>query len=265
LDLLSASTLIGLVGLFAAGVIAGMINSVAGGGTLIMYPSLVAFGIPQVVANATNTAIVWPGTVGSAITYRPDLPRNRGLVLVLLLPSILGGLLGAVLLVGTTEETFARVVPFLILFATLLFGASDLFKRFGKNGNSNSDGREHVNWVGGVWGFLFQLFVATYGGYFGAGIGILMLASLSIMGLSNVHRMNAVKTVLGSAINGIALAFFIYKGLVLWPIAIFVAIGAIVGGVAGPRLARRVDQRILRGFIVFVGLCVSAWLFVKAQ
>lgn len=253
---------LGLVGLFLAGVFAGAVNSVAGGGSLITFPSLVAFGVPTVVANATNTAVVWPGTLSSAVAYRSELTHDRALLLTLLIPSLLGGVLGAVILVITPEELFAHIVPFLVLFATVLFAASDYFKRLGKNGQADMH-VERINWVNGLWGFFFQLFVATYGGYFGAGIGILMLASLSVMGLRDVHRMNALKTVLGTTINGVALALFIIKGLIVWDVAIMMAIGAIIGGYGGARLAKRVDQRILKAFIVVVGLVVSAWLFVK--
>ncbi|MBI4788384.1 MAG: sulfite exporter TauE/SafE family protein [Chloroflexi bacterium] len=254
-------TLFGLVVLFLAGVIAGAINSVAGGGSLISFPGLVAYGVPTVVANATNTGVVWPGTLSSAIAYRDDLTRERPLLLTLLVPSLIGGLLGAVILVSTPEETFAQIVPLLVLFATLLFATSDWFKRLSKT--NGDDHIEQVNWASGLWGFGFQLLVATYGGYFGAGMGFLMLASLSMMGLSNVHRMNALKTVLGATINGVALVFFVVKGLIVWPVAITMAIGAIIGGYGGARLAKRINQRALRAFIVFIGLCVSAWLFVK--
>lgn len=255
--------ILGLVGLFLAGVIAGAINSVAGGGSLISFPSLVAFGISPILANATNTAIVWPGTTSSAWAYRPDLPRKRELLLTLLIPSLLGGLLGAVVLVDTSEETFAHVVPFLILFATLLFAASDLFKRLARS-NGDPNGTEQINWASGIWGFSFQLFVAAYGGYFGAGIGILMLASLSMMGLRDIHRMNALKTLLSVGINGIALIYFIVRGLIVWPLAILMGMGAIIGGYAGARLAKRVNQGWIKVFVVITGLFVSAWLFVKA-
>ncbi len=258
-------TVLGFVGLFVAGVIAGAINSVAGGGSLISFPSLIAFGVPSIVANATNTAVVWPGTVSSALAYRQDLTRRRSLLFTLLIPSFLGGLLGAVILVVTPEETFARIVPLLVLFATILFGASDWITRWIGGISTSRQSGEQLNWLSGLWGFGFQLFVATYGGYFGAGIGILMLASLSLMGLRDVHRMNALKTVLASTINGIALVYFIVRGLVLWELAVMMGLGAIIGGYAGARLAKRVNQRALRVLIVLVGLVVSTWLFVKAM
>ncbi len=254
-------SLFGFVGLFVAGVVAGAINSVAGGGTLISYPALVAFGIPPVRANATNTAAVCPGAMSSAIAYRQDLPSDRSLLTTLLLPSLFGGLLGAWVLAITPDRLFARIVPFLVLFATVLFATRD---RFGRYLNAKRDGRGDVGKPGRIWGFCFQFFVASYGGYFGAGIGILMLASLGLMGLSNIHRMNALKTLLGSLINGTALVYFIIRKLVVWPVALLMTVGTVLGGYAGARLAKRVDQRRLQMFIVVIGLVVSAWLFYKA-
>lgn len=252
-------SLIGVIGVFIAGVFAGAVNSVAGGGSLISFPSLVAFGMPAILANATNTAAMWPGSLSSAAAYSRDTKPDRRLLLTLFLPSLIGGLLGAVVLVITPPELFDHVVPFLVLFATLLFASRDLFDRLIKRG----DGEEHVSILGRIWGFLFQLFVATYGGYFGAGIGILMLGSLSVMGLRDIHRMNGLKTILATLINVIAFVYFALRGLVVWPVAIVMALGAIVGGFAGARFAKRVDQRLLRGFVIAVGLAVSAWFYFK--
>ena len=250
----------GLAGLFLAGIVAGAINSVAGGGTLVSFPALIAFGVPSVMANATNTAAVCPGAMSSAVAYRHDLPRGHGLLLSLLVPSLVGGLIGAWVLAITPDRLFSRIVPFLVLFATLLFATRG---RFARSINRSAHGEEHVTTMGQAWGFCFQLFVAAYGGYFGAGIGILMLASLGVMGLRDIHRMNAVKTVLSSLINGTALVYFIYKKLVVWPLALLMAAGAVLGGYAGARFAKRVDQKQLQLFIVGVGLFVSAWLFYK--
>ena len=250
---------LGVIGVFLAGIFAGAINSVAGGGSLISFPALVAFGISPVQANATNTAAIWPGSLSSAIAYSRDIKPDRKLLFTLFLPSMVGGLLGAIVLVNTTDELFRRVVPFLVLFATLLFASRDLIDRLIKP----ADGDAEVSTLGRIWGFLFQLFVATYGGYFGAGIGILMLASLSVMGLRDIHKMNGLKTILGTLINVIAFIYFVARGLVFWPIAILMGIGTIAGGWVGARYARRVDQRILRGFVIVIGLGVSAWFFFK--
>jgi hypothetical protein len=249
-----------LAGLFLAAVVAGAINSVAGGGSLISFPSLVAFGQPAILANATNTAALWPGTLSSAVAYRRDTLFHRNLLLTLLLPSMVGGLLGAVVLVITPPELFDDVVPFLVLFATVLFALRDVIARWT---GASVHGEEHVTVLGRVWGFLFQLFVATYGGYFGAGIGILMLGSLSVMGLRDIHRMNGLKTVLGTLINVVAFVFFALNGLVVWRLAALMAVGAIAGGWIGARTARRVDQRWLHAFVIAVGVVVSVWLFVR--
>jgi len=255
------SGLFGLAGLFAAAFAAGALNAVAGGGSLISFPALVAFGTPSIPANATNTAAMWPGALSAAYAYRRDTAMYRDLLIVLLLPSLLGGLLGALVLVSTPPELFDRIVPFLVLFATALFALRDVINRWTKAG---VEGDERVGWAGKTWGFVFQLFVATYGGYFGAGIGILMLGSLSVMGLHDIHRMNGLKTVLGTLINVIAFVFFAAKGLVVWPLAALMAAGAVAGGWGSARTARKIDQRWLRAFVISVGLGVSLWLFVRA-
>ncbi len=251
--------LAGLTVLFGAAVIAGMINSVAGGGTLISFPSLLAFRVPAIQANATNTAALWPGTLSSAVAYGRDTELYRDLLLPLVVPSVLGGFLGAFALVVTPPELFDDIVPFLVLFATLLFAFRDHVNRLFNLG----EGEEGVTALGRTWGFFFQLVVATYGGYFGAGIGILMLGSLSIMGLRDIHRMNGLKTILATFINVIAFGFFALKGLVVWKLAILMAIGAIIGGYVGARTAKRVDPCYIRAFVIAVGLAVSVWLYFK--
>ena len=243
-----------------AGFLAGAINSVAGGGTLISFPSLVAFGEPQIVSNATNTAALWPGSLSSAIGYRRDTPLQAGLLATLLIPSFIGGILGAWILVSTPPGIFNIVVPFLVLFATLLFAFRDHITRKFRRNNSNE---EELSSGSRIWGFFFQLFVATYGGYFGAGIGILMLGSLSIMGLRDIHKMNAIKTSLAALINFTAFVLFAMKGLVAWDLALILCLGAVLGGYVGARSAKHVNPRILQAFVVAIGLIVSAWLLFK--
>jgi hypothetical protein len=254
--------LLGLIGLFVAGIIAGSINAVAGGGTLISFPSLVGLGQPEIVANATNTAALWPGSFSSAIGYRKDTTVDRGLLIGLLIPSFIGGALGAVILVITPAGLFKVIVPFLVLFATLILAARNTLTR--KIGERLAVAEDHKTKAGQIWGFFFQLFVATYGGYFGAGMGILMLGSLSIMGMRDIHKMNALKTPLQAVINMTAFVFFAIKGLVSWPSALVLCVGAITGGYGGARLAKRVDPKILNASVVVLGFVVSAWLFYKA-
>jgi uncharacterized membrane protein YfcA len=250
-----------LLGLFFAAMAAGAINSVAGGGTLISFPSLVAFGQPEILSNATNTAALWPGSVSGALGYRKDTRIQRGLFITLAIPSLAGGLLGAAILVFTSPELFRHVIPFLILFATLMLASQEIIARRLKRGSGNE---EDVSIAGRVWGVVFQLFVATYGGYFGAGIGILMLGSLSVMGLRDINKMNAIKTPLAAIINVTAFVFFAFRGLVVWYLAGLMMVGAIIGGYAGARLAKHVNPRLLHYGIVIVGLIVSGWFFLKS-
>jgi uncharacterized protein len=259
---MGSESLPGMLGLFVAAMAAGAVNSVAGGGSLISFPALVAFGQPALLANATNTAALWPGSLSSAVAYRRDTLLDHGLLWTLLLPSVVGGLLGAFVLVSTPPALFDRIVPFLVAFATLLFAFREPLTRWTRGALATAEG-EQVTSGGRVWGFFFQLFVATYGGYFGAGIGILMLGSLSVMGLRDIHRMNGLKTILGTLINVLAFGFFVAKGLVVWRLAVLMAVGAVLGGWVGARGAKRVDQRWLRVFVTAVGTVVSLWLFVK--
>ena len=249
---------IALAWVFLAGVIAGAINSVAGGGTLISFPSLVAVGEPEIISNATNTAALWPGSLSSAFGYLKDTPVQRGLLATLAVPSFIGGLLGAIILTITPAETFRYVVPFLVLFATLVLASREILpKRIG----GDLSGEDRVTTAGRIWGSLFQLFVATYGGYFGAGIGILMLGSFNLMGMRNIHKMNAIKTLLSALINVTAFVFLALRGYVVWSLAILMAGGAIAGGYSGARLAKKVNPRSVHICVVVIGLLVSFWFF----
>lgn len=237
---------------FIAASIAGAINSVAGGGTLVSFPTLVWLGIPSINANATNTLAMWPGSLGSMWGYRREMKGTDAHVWWLVLPSLAGGLLGAVLLYRTPTEVFDRLIPWLILFATCLFMAQEpLQRRF----NLKTDHAERSHWLS--WTMLFQFLVGLYGGYFGAGIGILMLAALSIMGHTDIHQMNGVKNVLAVCINGIAAMYFVFSGLVLWQEAIVMAIGAIAGGIAGAGLARRLGRTAVRHIVIAVGFVMA--------
>ena len=254
-------TTIGLTGLFLAGLAAGVINSVAGGGTLISFPSLVAFGQPEINSNATNTAAMWPSALSSSFGYWKDTPIQRSLLIILAVPSFIGGLLGAVILVMTPAQTFRQVVPFLVLFATMLLATRGTLSR--KLG-SNPVKEGHVTRWGRIWGAVSQLFVAAYGGYFGGGLGILMLGSFSLMGLRDIHKMNAIKTPLTALINLTAFVFLALKGLVVWPLAIIMSAGSIAGGYGGARMAKHTNPRIVNFCVIAVGLIVSGWFFVNS-
>ncbi|MCX6636573.1 MAG: sulfite exporter TauE/SafE family protein [Acidobacteria bacterium] len=192
---------------FGAGFLAGMINSVAGGGTLVSFPTLVWLGLPPVVANATNAVGIWPGSLGGAWGYRKELGRTEPRLLALVAPSLIGGILGALLLRWTPPATFGTLVPFLILFATILLMVQEPAQRWLRTTASRTP-HTASSWLVGA--MLFQLLVAIYGGYFGAGIGILMLAALSILGLTDIHQMNGLKNVLAICINGVAALYFMW-------------------------------------------------------
>jgi uncharacterized membrane protein YfcA len=244
---------------FGSAFVAGAINSVAGGGTLVSFPTLVWLGLNSVSANATSTVAIWPGTVGSAWGYRRELREAETRFRVLIVPSLIGGIIGALLLKVTPASVFDRLVPFLILFATLLFMAQEAIQRRLKTADAAS--HHSARWLVGA--LLFQFAVGVYGGYFGAGIGILMLAALSIMGLSDIHEMNSLKVVFGGAINGIAAAYFIWAGMVYWPDVLVMAVGAILGGWGGAGTARRMGRRTVRRIVVGLGFAMAISLFIK--
>lgn len=237
---------------FVAAVIAGGINSVAGGGSLVSFPTLIWLGVPPIAANATNTTAIWPGTVGSVWGYRQELGSIDPRVYALIVPSVIGGVAGAVLLYRTPAVVFDRLVPFLILFATCLFMAQEPLQRRFNLAAAPPAGSEWLSWT-----MAFQLAVAVYGGYFGAGIGILMLAALSLMGHTDIHRMNGLKNLLATCINGVAAAYFVTAGLVIWSDALVMAVGALVGGVGGANIARRIGQRAVRRIVVVVGFVMA--------
>jgi uncharacterized membrane protein YfcA len=244
---------------FAAAFVAGAINSVAGGGTLVSFPTLIWLGLGSVTANATSTVAIWPGTVGSAWGYRREARKVTQRLWLMIIPSLVGGLAGAWLLKLTKPELFDRLVPFLILFATLLFMAQEPVQRL--LGTAEAAKHQSNTWFAG--GMVFQLLVGLYGGYFGAGIGILMLAALSIMGLTDIHEMNSLKVVLGGSVNGIAAVYFIVNGMVYWPYVLIMAVAAILGGYLAAGVARKLGKTFVRRVVIGVGFIMAISLFIK--
>jgi len=244
---------------FASAFLAGAINSVAGGGTLVSFPTLIWLGLDSVAANATSTVAIWPGTVGSTWGYRRELSAAEPRFRVLIVPSLAGGLTGALLLKWTPADTFDRMVPFLILFATLLFMAQETVQRLLKTADAAS--HRSAKWLAGA--ILFQLAVGIYGGYFGAGIGILMLAALSILGLTDIHEMNSLKVVFGGSLNGVAALYFMYAHMVYWPDVVIMAVAAIAGGWGGAGLARRLGRTAVRRIVIAIGFSMAVSLFLK--
>ena len=243
--------------------LAGAINSIAGGGTLLTFPTLdwlLGGGdADAVVANATSTVALLPGSIGGMWGYRRDFVGTRRWLKWLLPPSILGGLVGAYLLVAMPAESFKFAVPWLILTASTLFTIQPWIAK--KTGIGQPHSEPALGTMVVISGFQFG--VAIYGGYFGAGIGILMLSALAMMGMADIHRMNALKSLFGTCINGLAAALFIVNGQVNWRYAIPMAIAAVLGGVGGATLARRLDRRIIRWTVIIVGFSLAIYYFLK--
>jgi uncharacterized membrane protein YfcA len=243
-----------------AGVLAGAINSIAGGGTLISFPALLWIGRDPIMANATSTVAMWPGSLAAAVGYRRELATARQWLLLLILPSLAGGGLGSWLLLRTPTSTFERIVPFLILGATLLLAAQEMItRRLGTLAHAH----EHPSrgWIAFV--FVFQFLVGIYGGYFGAGMGILMLAALGLIGLTDLHQMNGVKNMLAVCINGIAAIYFVINGAAIWRDVVVLTAGTIVGGYVGARIARRLGRTFVRRAVVVIGVLLSVALLVQ--
>ena len=237
--------------------LAGAMNAIAGGGTIVTFPLLIAFGMPAIQANATSTVALLIGLGGSIFGYRKNLPAALPWMKLFAPVSIVGGLLGAWLLTVTNEKFFNDLVPFLILFATVLFLLGNTIARL-----AGIDGDEVAMQPAHRMAAAFAQFcVAIYGGYFGAGIGILMLAALGFIGLKNIHEMNAIKTLLGALINVVAAAYFIWAGLVIWPQAIVMTLGAALGYYGGAAFTQKIPQTRVRQLIAAIGLILSVVFF----
>jgi uncharacterized membrane protein YfcA len=238
--------------MFTGAFAAGAVNAIAGGGTIITFPLLIWLGLDPKVANATSTVALWPGLFGGLFGYRKELENSSALLLRLGITSVIGGAIGAWLLIWTPAPTFARLVPFLILFATILFMTQGTINRWLRLQPIAAEPRPSW-WLGAI---VFQFFSSIYGGYFGAGNGILMLAAMGLLGLHDIHRANGIKNFLGICINSIAVLSFALMDLVVWSDALLMAIGALLGGYFGASMAVRVGQVWVRRGIVVIGFVI---------
>jgi len=245
--------------LVAASAGGGIMNALAGGGTLLTFPALLLVGVPAIEANATSTIALLPGAASSMAGYRREVSAHRQWLKSLLVPSLAGGALGSVLLLLTPERTFRNLAPFLVLFATLLFLFQIVSSRKAEEGDG-LHGPQGPRWAAAS---LLQFAVAVYGGYFGAGIGILMLVILGYLGLTDIHAMNGLKNFFGICINSVAAAYFIVRGAVNWPLALVMIVGATVGGYAGAHFARRIGKERARVAVVVIGFGITVLLFLQ--
>jgi uncharacterized protein len=245
--------------LFVAAGLGGAINAVAGGGSFIAFPALLFTGVQPVPANATNTLALWLGVTASGGAYRSRLSISGRVMVPLIATSIVGGLFGALLLIKTPGQTFLKVLPWLMLGATLLFAFGKYLTRKIAAGISEDASRSAIAGAS-----VFELFVAVYGGYFGGGMGIMNLAMLAALGMTDIHAMNALKVVLGGVINGVATVTFVVTRAIVWPQAIVMTVGAMLGGYFAAKWAQRVPQQWIRSFVIFVGTGMTIYFFVKA-
>ena len=247
--------------LFFTAFVGGALNSVAGGGSFFTFPSLVVTGVPPIPANATSAVALWPGSVASIGAYRRELAvQKRTILLILVGTSLIGGVFGAILLLKTPQSAFESLLPYLLLFATVLFAVSPYITQRLKMRNIVKTEMSLSALIGIAVG---QLIISIYGGYFGGGLGILMLAALALMGMESIHSMNALKALLATCINGVAVVTFIAAGVVAWPQAILMAVGTTIGGYGGGYYARKIDQKWVRLFVIVVGLAMSIYFFIR--
>ena len=243
-----------------ASALAGGLNSIAGGGSFIAFPAILFTGIPPIPANATNTIAMWTGTAASTGAYRRQLKIPLRVMLPLVSASVVGGLIGAILLLRTPARTFLQLLPWLMLGATLLFTFGKKLSR--RTGSSVSHEASTRALVGAT---IFELFVAIYGGYFGAGMGFVILAMLALLGMTEIHSMNALKSVLSSTTNGLAVVTFIAARAIYWPQAAVMMAGAILGGYLGAHYAQRLPPSKVRTAVIFLGAGMTVYFFVKAR
>jgi uncharacterized protein len=254
-----------LSGVVIASILGGAANSVAGGGTLLTFPALIGLGVPPVAANATSTVALWPGGLSSMLGYRSALRVVRQWAGALVIPSLLGGLAGAWLLTRTTDAQFKAIVPWLVLAATVLFLLQPKLAGWLRSRSTAAPESSAVDTLPpppGLWAAVVQFAVAVYGGYFGAGAGIVMLAAFGLLGLTNVHQMNGLKNFLALLFNFVAIVTFSLTGLVQWPIAVVMALGSVIGGHYASRFAQRTNQAVVRRLIGVIGIASAVWLFV---
>jgi uncharacterized membrane protein YfcA len=245
--------------LFLAAVLGGAINAVAGGGSFVSFPALLFTGVPPVPANATNTLALWVGVTASGGAYRSRFNISRRVMVPLIVAGVIGGLSGAFLLIHTPGQTFLKVLPWLLLGATLLFV-------FGKHltGRISASVSRDASSAALAGAAVFELAVAVYGGYFGGGIGIMNLAMLAALGMTDIHAMNALKVVLGGVINGVATITFVITRAIVWPQAVVMIAGAILGGYFAAHFAQKLPQRWIRSFVILVGTGMTIYFFVRA-
>jgi uncharacterized protein len=246
-----------LVGL--AALAAGAVNALAGGGTLITFPMLTAVGIPIVAANVTNTVALCPGYLGATLAQSKDIRGQQGRLWLYLPPGVIGGVIGGILLLNTGERVFRTLVPFLILLGSVLLAAQDRLRTWvtRRSGHTESPSASET------WASLPVGLAAIYGGYFGAGLSVIVLAVLGLLITDSLTRLNALKQAIALSVNVAAAVFFVFSGQVVWSAALVMAAGALVGGALGGRLAGWIKPATLRWVVVVIGVVIGAIFLLR--
>lgn len=247
--------------LFTAAFVAGVLNSIFGGGSFVSFPILLLTGVPPIHANATNTAALWPGTVASTAAYRREVAAHARLLPLLTIVGAAGGVIGAKILLRTPQSTFMRLIPWLLLAGTLLFVYGARIARWVRERTQH---RPRVSAATRGVTVVLLLLISVYIGYFGAGVGILVAAVFALMGLESMHAINGLRTYLVSVSNLVAIVTFIAAGAVLWPQALVMVSGAALGGYGGAHYAQKMDSRRVRQLVIVIGLATSAYFFLRA-
>jgi uncharacterized protein len=245
--------------LFATAFVAGGLNAVAGGGSFITFPTLIFTGISPIAANATNTTAMWMASLASVGAYRRDFTVERQVLVTLTITSFVGGAVGSIALLYMPSDVFKKLIPYLLLLATVVFIFGESFKNWVQSRNRTRTDKTPPM----IYLVIAQLSIAIYGGFFGAGAGILMLAALTLFGFKEMNTMNALKSFLGTCFNGIAVLLFIFAGLVAWPQAVLMSVGGSLGGYVLARFARKLPPRTIRWFVSIVAVGMTSYFFIK--
>lgn len=246
-----------------AAFLAGAMNAVAGGGTFFSFPALLAVGLPPIVANASNSVALWPASLSGAWAYRKELARYRQYLIPMGIISLIGGMVGGLLLLATKDAVFSKLIPWLLLFATVLFASAGKLGKWLRRSSATATNTTSAHPSNGLGALAGQLVVSVYGGFFGAGMGIMMLASLAMAGHEDVHEINAIKNLLSAIIYSVTVITFIIAGAVNWPYTIVMVAMATFGGYWGATIARKIPAVWLRRFIIAVGLLLTIFYFYK--
>jgi len=246
--------------LAGAALVAGVMNAMAGGGSFISFPALLGAHIPPVNANATNAVALWPGQMASIIAFRSELRNGRKLLVPVMLAGALGGVAGALILLNTSQNTFKNLVPWLLLFATVIYAGS---KRFNQWIISRGGGAAKEVTGFPVFMFACLVLVAIYIGYFGAGAGFLIITVLSLLGVKNINEVNALKALCTTLANGVAVVTFVVAGAVYWRECLTMMGMAVAGGYLGAAYSRKMNPEILRGVVIATGAALSLYYFYQ--